>query len=178
MARVGDFRKHGFDYTGVLKIMKVIMGYDYLWNNIRVLGGAYGCMNTYLRTGESYFVSYRDPNLKKTMEVFEKIPQYVEQFDADERDMTKYIIGTFGALDTPLNPEAKGNRSMAAYLEHLDYEEIQRERDEILAATPEDIRKLSDLMKAILSDDCRCVIGNENAIRAEESMFKSVKHLT
>lgn len=178
VARVGDFRKHGFDYTGVLKIMKVIMGYDYLWNNIRVLGGAYGCMNTYLRTGESYFVSYRDPNLKKTMEVFEKIPQYVEQFDADERDMTKYIIGTFGALDTPLNPEAKGNRSMAAYLEHLDYEEIQRERDEILAATPEDIRKLSDLMKAILSDDCRCVIGNENAIRAEESMFKSVKHLT
>lgn len=145
--------------------------------NIRVKGGAYGCMSSFLRTGDSYFVSYRDPNLAKTNAVYEKIPEYVASFAPDERDMTKYIIGTFGALDTPLNPEAKGSRSMAAYLEHLTYEEIQKEREEILTATPEDIRSLSDLIASILSDQCLCVVGNEHAIREESGMFTSIQGL-
>ena len=117
------------------------------------------------------------PNLAKTNAVYEKIPEYVASFDPDERDMTKYIIGTFGALDTPLNPEAKGSRSMAAYLEHLTYEEIQKERDEILTATPADIRSLSDLIASILSDQCLCVVGNEHAIREESGMFTSIQGL-
>ena len=107
----------------------------------------------------------------------EKIPEYVASFAPDERDMTKYIIGTFGALDTPLNPEAKGSRSMAAYLEHLTYEEIQKERDEIMTATPADIRSLSDLIASILSDQCLCVVGNEHAIREESGMFTSIQGL-
>jgi hypothetical protein len=155
----------------------MILSYEYLWINVRVKGGAYGCMSSFLRTGDSFFVSYRDPNLAKTIEVYDKIPEYVASFEADERDMTKYIIGTFGALDTPLNPEAKGSRSMAAYLGHLLYETIQDERDEILAAQPEDIRALADLIASILSDECLCVIGNENAIRGEKERFISVQGL-
>ena len=145
----------------------MILSYEYLWMNIRVKGGAYGCMSSFLRTGDSYFVSYRDPNLAKTNAVYEKIPEYVASFDPDERDMTKYIIGTFGAIDTP----------MAAYLEHLTYEEIQKERDEILTATPADIRSLSDLIASILSDQCLCVVGNEHAIREESGMFTSIQGL-
>ena len=122
-------------------------------------------------------MSYRDPNLAKTNEVYENIPEYVRSFDVDERDMTKYIIGTFGALDTPMNPEAKGSRSMAAYLEHLTYEEVQRERNEILAATPADIRAQADLIQSILEDQCLCVIGNENAIRGEETLFMNIQPL-
>ena len=177
VARSGNFISHGYAYHGTLKILKMILSYEYLWMNIRVKGGAYGCMSSFLRTGDSYFVSYRDPNLAKTNAVYEKIPEYVASFDPDERDMTKYIIGTFGALDTPLNPEAKGSRSMAAYLEHLTYEEIQKERDEILTATPEDIRSLSDLIASILSDQCLCVVGNEHAIREESGMFTSIQGL-
>ena len=177
VARSGNFISHGYAYHGTLKILKMILSYEYLWMNIRVKGGAYGCMSSFLRTGDSYFVSYRDPNLAKTNAVYEKIPEYVASFDPDERDMTKYIIGTFGALDTPLNPEAKGSRSMAAYLEHLTYEEIQKERDEILTATPADIRSLSDLIASILSDQCLCVVGNEHAIREESGMFTSIQGL-
>ncbi|MCM1105625.1 MAG: insulinase family protein [Blautia sp.] len=177
VARTGNFKKHGFAYTGILKILKVILNYDYLWTNIRVVGGAYGCGSAFLRTGESYFSSYRDPNLAKTNEVYNRLPEYIRSFDADERDMTKYIIGTFGALDTPLNPEAKGNRSMAAWLGDLAYEDIQRERDEILSATPEDIRGLADLIAAVLKDACLCVIGNENAIKAEADMFGEIRGL-
>lgn len=177
VARSGNFISHGYAYHGTLKILNMILSYEYLWMNIRVKGGAYGCMSSFLRTGDSYFVSYRDPNLAKTNAVYEKIPEYVASFDPDERDMTKYIIGTFGALDTPLNPEAKGSRSMAAYLEHLTYEEIQKERDEILTATPADIRSLSDLIASILSDQCLCVVGNEHAIREESGMFTSIQGL-
>ncbi len=177
VARVGNFRNHGLNYQGTLKILKMVLSYEYLWINVRVKGGAYGCMSSFLRTGESYFVSYRDPNLSKTNEVYEKIPEFIASFEPDERDMTKYIIGTFGALDTPLNPEAKGSRSMAAYLEHLEYEDIQREREEILAATPADIRALSDWTKAVLSDVSLCVVGNETAIRNEKELFDSIQGL-
>ena len=177
VARGGNFKNHGYTYSGTLKILKMILSYEYLWINIRVKGGAYGCMSSFLRTGESYFVSYRDPNLGKTNEIYEKIPEFVKNFDPDERDMTKYIIGTFGSLDTPMNPEAKGSRSMSAYLQHITYEDIQKERDDILNATPEDIRKLADVIVAILEDDCFCVVGNENAIRAESGLFMSIKNL-
>lgn len=177
VARGGNFRDHGFTYRGSLKILKLIMSYEYLWINIRVKGGAYGCMSSFLRTGESYFVSYRDPNLGKTIDIYEHIPDYLRSFTADERDMTKYVIGTFGSLDTPMNPEAKGSRSMSAYLQELPFEQIQRERDEILNATPEDIRNLADLIAAVLEDDSLCVIGNENAIRAESGLFDSVQTL-
>ena len=105
VARGGNFCDHGFTYRGSLKILKLIMSYEYLWINIRVKGGAYGCMSSFLRTGESYFVSYRDPNLGKTIDIYEHIPDYLRSFTADERDMTKYVIGTFGSLDTPMNPE-------------------------------------------------------------------------
>ena len=177
VARVGNFRDHGFDYCGSLKILKLILSYEYLWINIRVKGGAYGCMSSFLRTGESYFVSYRDPNLGKTNEIYEHVPDYLRNFTADERDMTKYVIGTFGSLDTPMNPEAKGSRSMSAYLQELPFEQIQKERDEILNATPEDIRALSDLIASVISDECLCVIGNENAIRAERELFASIRTL-
>ncbi len=178
VARAGNFRKHGFEYKGTLKILKMILGYDYLWMNIRVKNGAYGCMSAFLRTGECYFVSYRDPNLSKTNEVYNRIAEYIKTFQPDERDMTKYIIGTFGSLDTPLTPEAKGSRSMAAYLENLAYEEIQKERDEILKATPEDIQSLAGLVQSVLDDECLCVIGNENAIKNESGMFMEIAALS
>ena len=157
--------------------MKVILSYDYLWTNVRVKGGAYGCMTAFLRSGESYFVSYRDPNLRKTNEVYEGVTDYIRNFTADEKEMTKYIIGTFSNLDAPLNPEAKGSRSMAAYLQGLEYEQVQTEREQILNATDEDIRELADMIQAVLSDDNICVIGNENIINQEKELFDSVNKL-
>lgn len=178
VARAGNYAAHGYAYHGALKILKVIMGYDYLWNNIRVKGGAYGCMNGYMRNGDTYFVSYRDPKLSATNEVYNGIPAYLEQFEADERDMTKYIIGTISDMDTPLNPSAKGARSMTAYLQGISYEEIQRERSQVIGATAEDIRGLKDLVAAVLSDEAICVIGNEEMIESEKEMFGRLEHLS
>ena len=178
VARAGNYAAHGYAYHGALRILKVIMGYEYLWSNVRVKGGAYGCMNQYLRNGDVYFVSYRDPNLAATNEVYEKIPDYVRNFTADEDEMTKYIIGTVSDLDAPLNPSAKGARSMTAYLQGLTYEEIQKERDEILGASDADIRALGGLLEAVLSDGAFCVVGGEEVLRRNSEMFLHLEPVT
>lgn len=177
VSRAGNFKNKGFSYTGVLRILKVILNYDYLWLNIRVKGGAYGCMSGFARSGDTYFSTYRDPNLRKSNEIFDGITDYLAKFDADERDMTKYIIGTVSELDTPLNPSAKGYRSMIAYLTHLTQEDVQKERDEVLEAQPENIRALEPLIRAVLSDVNICVIGNEQTLEKESGMFMALEYL-
>ncbi len=177
VSRAGNFRQEGLEYTGALRILKIILSYDYLWNNVRVKGGAYGCMSGFGKTGDSYFASYRDPNLENTNEIFERTTEYLENFQADERDMTKYIIGTISDMDTPLNPYAKGNRSLTAYLTNLTFEDVQRERDQVLNAKDEDIRALKVYVQAVLRPDNLCVIGGEEKIEEQKQLFKEVKNL-
>lgn len=189
VARCGNFRTGGFvetegdegfpgyEYTGELRILRLILSYDYLWLNLRVKGGAYGCMSGFGRSGEGYFVSYRDPNLAETNEIYEGIVEYLEQFDVDERDMTKYVIGTISGLDTPLTPSDKGARGLSAYLSGVTDEMLQEERDQILAAGPEDIRKLAGIVKAILGTGSMCVIGNDEKVEKNRELFGEVKNL-
>ena len=177
VARAGNYRAHGFTYQGALRILKVVLGYDYLWNQVRVKGGAYGCMDGCMRNGDMYFVSYRDPNLSKTNEVYDGIPAYLEQFTADEHEMTKYIIGTISEMDTPMNPFAKGERSMTAYLQGLTFEELQKERDQVIGATDADIRNLRDLVASVLGEQNICVVGNEEKLKQEKTLFKELKNL-
>jgi Zn-dependent M16 (insulinase) family peptidase len=173
----GNFKQKGYAYTGALKILRVIMNYDYLWMNIRVKGGAYGSMCGFKRSGESYMVSYRDPNLEKTLDVYAKAADFIRSFQADERQMTKYIIGTVSDLDTPQTPSVQGEMSMTAYFTGVTEEQLQRERDQILEATVEDIRKLADVMACVLEQDYLCVIGNETIIEENRDKFIQVGHL-
>lgn len=168
VARAGRIR----EYTGAYRVLKVILSYDYLWIQIRVKGGAYGCMSGFGVYGDSYLVSYRDPNLGRTNEIFEKTADYVEQFDADERDMTKYIIGTVSSLDVPLTPAAAGNRSMSAWLTHATIEDFQKIRDEVLTATAADIRALAGGIRELLAEGSFCTIGNESRIEKEQDLFE------
>lgn len=177
VARSGNYRRKGLEYTGALRILKVILGYEYLWTNVRVKGGAYGCMNGFGVTGDSYFVSYRDPNLKKTLEVYEGVAEYVENFTVSDRDMTKYIIGAISELDVPLNAKGKGARSLSAYLSHISEADFQRERDQVLDADQESIRRLSELVSAVLSQESLCVIGGEERLLQEKELFGQLKPL-
>ncbi len=178
VARAGNFMRAGFSYTGALKVLKVILSYDYLWNNVRVKGGAYGCMCGFSGIdGDAYFTSYRDPNLRETNQIYKNIPEYVRNYYADERDMTKNIIGTISTLDTPLTPQNMGNRSLTFYLSGITEEDLRRERDEIRNVSNEDIRGLADLIQSILDADHICVIGNESKVEENRSLFKTVKNL-
>lgn len=177
VARVGNFIDRDVEYNGALQILKVILSYDYLWQNIRVKGGAYGCMSSFNRLGEGYFISYRDPNLEKTIEVYEGIVDYLKNFTVDERDMNKYVIGTISNIDRPMTPSAKGDRSMNLYMNHVSKEMIQKERMQILEAHQEDIRRLAEVVQAVLSADQLCVIGGEEKIEEQKELFLEVKNL-
>ncbi len=177
VARCGNFKKKGYQFHGSMRILQVILNYDYLWINLRVKGGAYGCMSALARDGQGYFVSYRDPNLAETNQVYEKIPEYLANIKIDDRDMTKYIIGTISDLDTPMNPAAKGLRGLNAYMTGITEETLQRERNQIIDSTQEDIRKLADPVRAVLEEEVFCVIGNQEKIAANEALFKEVKQL-
>lgn len=177
VARTGSFKKHGLEYRSTLRILGVILNYDYLWLNLRVKGGAYGCMSGFSRNGESYLVSYRDPNLKETNEIYEGIPAYLRSFQADERDMTKYIIGAISDLDVPQTPKTKGSRSLAAYLNGVTEEMLQEDRDRILSCQVEDIRELADYVEAMLESGYLCVVGGETKIHEEEALFDHVENL-
>ncbi len=177
VCRAGNFIRKGLPYTGALKVLKVMMGYDYLWNRVRVKGGAYGCMCSFGKSGDSYFVSYRDPNLEKTVDVYEKAAEYIEGFEADERMMTQFIIGAISEMDVPMTPAAKGLYSLTGYMTKLPFASVQKERDELLSATAEIIRGLAGHIRAFMEDGCLCVVGGEEKLKESEGMFRKLEQL-
>ena len=175
VARCGHFAPE--HYTGALRVLKVILNYDYLWTNLRVKGGAYGCMSGFSRYGKGYLVSYRDPGLSGTNSTYEGIPDYLRQFTADERDMTRYVIGTMSEVDAPLTPAAKGARNLSACLSGVTDQEVQREREEILNVSQADIQALAGILEEILKTDALCAIGNGGQIRESSGMFCTTESL-
>jgi Zn-dependent M16 (insulinase) family peptidase len=127
--------------------------------------------------GDAYFTSYRDPNLRETNDIYNKISEYVRNFTADERDITKYIIGTFSSLDAPLTPQAMGKRSLSMYLAGISEADLQTERDQVLNVTLEEIREQDKLIQSILDAGNICVIGNEGRIMENKELFKEIKSL-
>lgn len=177
VCRAGNYRKEGLSYTGALRVLKVMMGYEYLWVQVRVKGGAYGCMSSFGKTGDCYFVSYRDPNLAKTIEAYEHAAEFVRKYDADERTLTQYIIGALSEKDIPLTPSAKGSRSLTAYLTNYTLADEQKERDELLNIDAETIRGLADYIDAFMKDDCLCVVGNETLLEEHKTLFDETQPL-
>ena len=171
VARFGNYRKRGLDYSGALYVLRTLLNYDYLWNNIRVLGGAYGCSSLFAANGNSGFTSYRDPKLLETNEVYENIVRYVQEFDADEREMTKSVIGAVGVLDTPLTPAMKGAQDLACYLTGYTTRDRQKERDEVIDCTAGDIRSLAKIIETILAEGAMCAVGSAAAIEAHEDVW-------
>lgn len=174
VARCGEYTSEGYKYNGHFKVLGNILGYGYLWENIRDKGGAYGCMYNPSRSGKISLTSYRDPKLRETNEVYDGLPEYLRNFTANDREMTKYIIGTISNIDTPKTPRAKGSASLSAYMTGVTNEDIQRERDEVLSTTVEDLNELSKSFEAALSRDCICVIGNSEKIEENSDMFTDI----
>jgi Zn-dependent M16 (insulinase) family peptidase len=160
-----------------LRVLKVLMGYEYLWNQVRIQGGAYGCMCNFGLTGLSFFVSYRDPHLERTVQVFKEAASFIREYQADERTVTKFIIGALGDLDTPMTPAMKGAYGLSAYMSGMTYAWLQRERDELLGIDEGKLRALHHYIEAFIEDDCFCVVGSEEKLRENEGLFMSVKPL-
>ncbi len=178
VARTGNFIKGGVPFTGALRVVKTILSYDYLWLGIRVKGGAYGAMCGFSYDGGGYFTSYRDPGLSSTIQIYEGIAEFLETFESDERDMTKYIIGTISGMDTPLSPHAKGKRAYHAQMMGITWGDLQKEREEVLTTTVEDVRGAAKAAKAIMASGDVCVIGSEQKVEEDKGLFGTIEHLS
>ena len=176
--RSGNFLDAGVPYHGSYEVLMTLLGYGYLWNEIRVKGGAYGGgISINGLSGNAFTYSYRDPNLAETNRIYEGMPAYVENFEADEREMTKNILGTMSNVDAPLTPRAEGARSLGAYLTGRTLEDVQKIRDEILATTAEDIRNTKPMLEALLGAECICTVGSAAKVEECKELFDVVKTL-
>lgn len=177
VAKGGNFKSHGFAYTGALRVMETILRYEYLWKKIRVLGGAYGAFTQFLRDGTAILCSYRDPNLSETIKAYEELPAYLENLTLSDREMTKYVIGTMAADEIQLTPSMKGERAMVHYLSGNTRESRMKIRDEIINCQVEDIRKLAPLVDSVMKDPYICVMGSEDKIQKDKDLFDTVRSL-
>lgn len=177
VAKGGNFKSHGFAYTGALKVMETILRYEYLWKKVRVLGGAYGAFTQFLRDGTAILCSYRDPNLAETLKAYEDLPAYLENLTLSNREMTKYVIGTMAAAETQLTPSMKGERAIVHYLSGNTRESRMKIRDEVINCQVEDIRKLAPLVESVMKDPYICVMGSEDKIERDKALFDAVKSM-
>ena len=177
VAKAGNFKKEGYDFSGSMYVLCNLMNMDYLWNRIRVDGGAYGCGMTIAPFGKITIHSYRDPHIKNTLKIYDEIGEYLRNFDADERTLSKLIIGTISNLDTPLTARIKGMRNTHYYLKNTSYEKLKKIRYEVLNVTVDDIRSLAGLMDIICKENNMCTVGNEAKITEEKEVFDVVTSL-
>lgn len=174
VAKGGNFKKHGFAYTGSMNVLETILRYEYLWTKVRVQGGAYGAFATFASNGNLVFCSYRDPNLTETVNVYDDMATYLENFAISEREMRKYIIGTMSRLDMPMTPSLRAVRAMSYYFRHYSEKEATELRKSVIACTPADIAALHAVVKAVMKDNRVVVMGNEQKIRAASELFTKI----
>ncbi|QTU83191.1 insulinase family protein [Carnobacteriaceae bacterium zg-C25] len=164
-------------YNSQLRVLKTILSYTYLWNTIRVQGGAYGAFNVQTRDGDFIFCSYRDPNIAETLAHYGKASDFVQHLDIDERELVKAIIGTFSELDQPLSPKEKGEVAFMRYFLGTDFETLQNERSNILHTRLDDLRQLAQYVSTAMSKPTYCVIGNKQVIDANHNLFDRITTL-
>ena len=169
-----NFLKLGYKYNGAMLVLETILRYEYFWKAIRVEGGAYGAFVNFYRNGNMLFESYRDPNLTRTLDVFNGTADFIKNIDLSEREMRKYIIGTISKIDHPKTPAMKGSAAIENVIHEVTQEDRQRERDEILATKVEDIRQLAEMVDACMKEENICVFGNEKVVNDNASLFEKI----
>ena len=174
VARAYNFRRLGYEYSGNMRVLQTILSTDYLWNRVRVRGGAYGAAVRMDRTGNVLLWSWRDPQLQETLSAYDDIVAYLRAFSADEQQMTNYIIATIGRLDAPMSPHARGEMAAAAYIRGIGNADLQQERDEILATTAEDIRRYAEMFAEMQRQDYFCVLGGEGVLKKNRKLFDAL----
>jgi len=172
-----DFKKLGYEWNGKIRVLNQILTREWLHKQIRVIGGAYGGYCTFSPTGQVFFGSYRDPNLKETLDNFENTPAFLQEFEPEQDLMTRFIIGTIARMDRPLTPSRQGDQAVSWHLENITRKEAQAERDAVLAVAPADIRKMEKLVSDILKQDAFCVYGNEEKIESQKELFGKIVKL-
>lgn len=174
VSKAGNYKEAGGEYSGTMRILTNILRTGYLWNQVRVLGGAYGSGFAPERTGVVSFWSYRDPHLERTLEVYAGVSDYLEKLELSDAELSKAIIATIGDMDKPLTPAEKGGLAAGRYIIGFSQEEVQQERDEVLNAKQAELEAYAPILRKTMDQDVICVFGGESKIEENKKLFKNV----
>ncbi len=179
VGRGGRLYEPGERVSGASLVVAHHLRTGYLWDNIRIVGGAYAAMLKFDRTsGLLKLVSYRDPNLADTLGTYEGVASYLESVKLSKEDLELAIIGTVGELDSPMSPDQKGFASLQRFLLNVGSTERQRIRDEVLATTEEDFREFGRRMAVFNSRAVTAVIGSKTAFGIANEAFPQDSRLS
>jgi len=173
-----DFKELGYKWNGKMRVLSQILSREWLQKRVRVMGGAYGGFAGLNSSGQAYFASYRDPNLVKTLENYNETPKFLNEFDAEESEMTRFIIGTISRMDRPTTASQRGSIAFGRYFRNTSIEKLQAERTAVLNTKLEDIKGFEPIITDILNQNAICVYGNEDKIKENKDLFKDVYHVT
>ena len=164
-----DRRLLGLPYSGTWLVASRALSYDYLWNEVRVKGGAYGAGFQATRAGGLRFYSYRDPHLAETVKRFKGAGAWLSAFDPQDGQMDGYVVSTVASLDAPLKPRELARRQDGHFFAHIDEAARLKTRAEAVHARAQDVRSLGAAVTAAAAEDLVCVFGNKDVIAAEGS---------
>ncbi len=173
-----DMAATGYELQGAVYLVQNLLNRDYIWNRVRVQGGAYGGFADYqVRIGVLLLASYRDPNVTQTLQAYQGTPDYLLKVALDDSELEKNVIGAIGRLDKYLEPESKGWVAFDWYLSGTTPELRQKLRDQLLSVSIADIRKFGEkLLQAMQTDGRTAILGErEKILQADESLQLGLK---
>ena len=162
-----DLYAMGYKLDGSVLAINGYLNTTWMWEKIRAQGGAYGGFVSFDRlTGTFAYLSYRDPNLLRTLDNYDATPEFLRELDLSERELTKAIISAIGKLDTYQLPADKGFTSLGRYLTGETDERRQQLRDEVLSTTAQDFRDFAAALDGVRSEGHVVALGSEDALKA------------
>jgi len=168
-----NFGKLGYEFSGKMAVLRTMLSTGYLLQRVRIVGGAYGCHFLLQPNGTCVFCSYRDPNLAATYNVYKEAYDYLSTFEASDREMLKYIIGTLSSMDDPEAPGGTAERAVSDYFTGINSAMRAKWREEALTTTVDDIHAMADIIKAVVEKNYLCVFGGAEKIQTEGSMLSA-----
>lgn len=176
VAKGFNMKEVGGKYSGKLRVLENIIDSEYLYPRVRLQGGAYGCFMELDKCGNVAFTSYRDPNLSRTIDVYNKTYEFIEKLNLTEKDMETFIIGAVGKRYRPLTPERKGDIALENYICSISNEYLQKEKNELLNITLEDLKYYKEIFKKGMENNYCCVVGSEEKIKENKSLFDKISN--
>lgn len=173
-ARACDPRRLGIDVTGAWAVAANALSYDYLWNEIRVKGGAYGCGFRAAGERQAAFYTYRDPAIDPSIERVARAGEWLGSFEPDEAAFEGFIVSCVSGMDAPVKPYALTKRRNTTYLAGLDPHAREERRAQMLAATPGELRSLGADVTRIAAASPTCVFGGRDVIAKSNAGFNVI----
>ena len=172
-----DLSKLNLKYSGKMTVLGNILSNEYLHNNIRAKGGAYGAGISFSIYGDMTTYSYRDPNLSKTIEVYDNMYKYLDNLSLTEEELTNFIIGSMNFFDPLLTPQDKGALNLNRYFTEFSEQEYSNYKNEAINTSLEDLKAYSKYLKEAMDKNYMCTIGSEEKIKQEKELFNEIINL-